>query len=114
MAFTELELKRIEKLVGGLCAARSPEHLRDQIRLEYRVQDHSILIYDVRPGWRAPRELMEEPCAKIRYVRTRDIWQLYWQRADLTWHRYDPLSEARSLDALVKHVDEDPHCCFFG
>ena len=114
MAFNELELKRIEKLVGELCAARSPEHLRDQIRLEYRVQDPSILIYEVRPRWRAPRELMEEPCAKISYFRTRNVWQLYWQRADLKWHRYDPLPEAASLDMLVKQIDEDPHCCFFG
>lgn len=54
MAFGELELKRIEKEVGGLCAARSPEDLRDEIRLAYRVQDHSIVIHEVRPGWGAP------------------------------------------------------------
>ncbi|MBT8470119.1 MAG: DUF3024 domain-containing protein [Myxococcales bacterium] len=114
MAFSELELKRIEEEVGGLCAARSPEHLRDEIRLEYRVQGHSIVIYEVRPRWGAPGELMEELCAKIRYVRTRKVWQLYWQRADLKWHLYEPLPEASRLGPLLKHIDEDPHSCFFG
>jgi hypothetical protein len=114
MAFSELELKRIDKEVGGLCAARSPEHLRDEIRLEYRVQGHSIVIYEVRPRWRAPGEVMEEFCAKIRYVRTRNVCQLYWQRADLKWHLYEPLPEAGRLEPLVKHIDEDPHGCFFG
>jgi hypothetical protein len=31
MAFSEIELKKIEKFIGGICQKRSPEHLKDKI-----------------------------------------------------------------------------------
>ena len=46
MAFIELELKRIEKTVGQLCLRRSPAHLTPQLRLEYRVKGHEVLIVE--------------------------------------------------------------------
>ncbi|RLB39490.1 MAG: hypothetical protein DRH30_09780 [Deltaproteobacteria bacterium] len=57
---------------------------------------------------------METPCARRRYVRTKNIWQLYWQRAALKWHRYDPLPKSARLGVLVTEIDKDPFCCFFG
>jgi hypothetical protein len=50
----------------------------------------------------------------IRYVRTRKVWRLFWRRADLKWHGYEPLAESARLDALVREIDNDPFCCFFG
>ena len=114
MAFSEIERKRIDKDVGAWCAARVPEHLWGEIRLEYRVAGHTIDIFEVRPDWKDRRQTMETPCARIRYVRTKNTWQLYWQRADLKWHRYDPLPESARLDVLVAEIDKDPVCCFFG
>ena len=40
MAFSEIELKRIEQEVGGLCKRRSPTHLKDELSLEYRIKGH--------------------------------------------------------------------------
>ena len=48
MAFSELELKRIEKTVGQVCLRRSPAHLKQQLRLEYHVQGHEVLIVERR------------------------------------------------------------------
>ena len=114
MAFSEIERKRIDKVVGALCTARSPAHLRDQIRTEYRVAGHTVDIFEVRPDWQDPTQTMETPCARIRYVRTRNVWRLFWRRADLKWHGYGPLAESARLDVLVREIDNDPFCCFFG
>ncbi|MGH8716972.1 MAG: DUF3024 domain-containing protein [Burkholderiales bacterium] len=32
------------------------------------------------------------PVAKATYVKAQDVWKVFWQRADLKWHRYDPCS----------------------
>jgi hypothetical protein len=47
-------------------------------------------------------------------VRARKIWKIYWKRADLKWHRYDPHPEAANLAEALRIIDEDACCCFFG
>lgn len=41
MAFSELELKRIEQTVGEFCRKRSPVYLKDKLRLEYSVKGYA-------------------------------------------------------------------------
>ena len=81
MAFIELELKRIEKTVGRLCLRRSPAHLTQrQLRLEYQVNGHEVLIVERRSRWDNPEEWGESPIAKLKFIRTVKQCQLYWQR----------------------------------
>jgi hypothetical protein len=49
MAFSEIELKRIDKEVGGLCKKRSPAHIKDKLSLEYRIKGHGVIIYPKFP-----------------------------------------------------------------
>jgi len=49
-----------------------------------------------------------------RSVRRTDVWKLYWMRSDLKWHSFEPSSRKKTLEALVKEVDSDPHGAFFG
>ncbi len=114
MAFNEIELQRIKKFVGGLCTKRTPAHLRDKLRLEYNVEKHNVIIYEVRPLWNNPKEFGKYPMAKLTYVASKKIWKLYWQRANLKWAKYDPKESARYLDELVKEIDNDRYGCFFG
>ncbi|MGZ8422146.1 MAG: DUF3024 domain-containing protein [Nitrospira sp.] len=114
MAFSELELKRIEKTVGQLCLRRSPVHLLPQLRLEYRVKGHEVLIVERRPRWDKPEEWGESVIAKLKFVRTVQQWQLYWQRANLKWYGYEPYFSSQDVADLVREIDTDPHGCFFG
>ena len=114
MAFSEPELKKIDKLVGTMCRDRSPSDIKDELELIYRVKGHDVTILEKRPDWQDPCETMEIPVAKLKYVRTKNEWRLYWQRRDLKWHSYDLLPYSRDLKELVGEVDEDPYCCFFG
>jgi hypothetical protein len=38
MAFNDIELQRIKKIVGGFCEEKIPDHLRSQIKLFYEVR----------------------------------------------------------------------------
>jgi len=114
MALSEIEIKKIDKLVGGLCKRRSPVHLKDELSLEYRIKGHDVIVFERRPRWGARVGVTDSPVARIKYVRTAGEWRLYWQRADLKWHGYEMLSSSRDLAELVKEIDEDPYACFFG
>jgi len=114
MAFSEIELKRIDNEVGGLCKKRSPAHIKNKLSLEYRIKGHEILIYERRPQWDNPSNWIECPVAKIKYVRTSNVWQLFWQRANGKRVGYEPLPFSEDIKSLVEEIDSDPHGCFFG
>lgn len=114
MAFSELERKRIEQVVGTFCRGRSPGHLKDKLRLEYSVKGHDVVIVERRPRWDNQSEWTESPVAKLKFIRSVGKWRLYWMRADMKWHEYPGLSSSTRLDELVQEIDADPLACFFG
>jgi len=114
MAFAELELKRIEKIVGGFCRRRTLPQFAHELRIDYRIEGQSVVVYEDRPDWRDETKRMHNPFAKLRYVRTTGLWTLYWMRADLKWHAYTPASPSADLAKLIDVVDEDAYCAFFG
>ncbi|MFH1965513.1 MAG: DUF3024 domain-containing protein [Acidobacteriota bacterium] len=113
MAFTELELKRIDTIVGGLCERRSRPESCDQLRIEYSVSRHDVEIFEVRPRWDNPDEEMQTPVAKARFVRTANEWLLYRMRHDRKWHLYELFPSSRDLKDIVDEIDRDEICCFF-
>lgn len=115
MALSELERKRCAKVVGEFIESRRPPpHIRPQLDLGFRLEGQSVEIFEVRPYWRDSSERIEKPVAKATYVKRASEWRIYWQRADLKWHRYDPHPIASSLEEFLEVVDEDACCCFFG
>lgn len=114
VAFNELDLRRIERIVGGVCRRRTRPEVAHELRLIYEVDGQSVVISEERPDWRDPAKRMLTPVAKLRFVRTSGLWTLYWMRADLKWHAYQPAPPTADLATLVAVVDRDPYGAFFG
>ena len=116
MAFTENETAKILRQLEDefWTHRRPPLELRDKVREGQRIDGQSIELFLNRPAFRHPGEWIEEPIAKIRYVRSRDTWEIYWRRADLKWHIYEPCPKTESLSAALAEINEDQHACFFG
>lgn len=115
MAFNELELKRIEKALSAfLGKRRPPAHIRPQLDLGYKVVGQSVELLEIRPQWDDPSVIHRHPFAKATYVKTQSEWKVYWQRADLKWHRYDPVPTVPSIERFLAVVNADEYCCFFG
>ncbi len=113
--FNDLEKKRIENIVGAYIASRRPPaHIRKEVDLDFRLSGHSIEIFEVRPVWLRDGEAQEIPIAKATFVKTRGVWQLYWQRRDLKWHSYEPLPSVITIEEVVAEIDADPCACFWG
>ncbi|MFP4446897.1 MAG: DUF3024 domain-containing protein [Desulfosudaceae bacterium] len=114
MAFTEIELKWIDQYIGVRFKNRVPLENQDRLRNEIRIEGNNIFIAESRPRWDKPDEWLPLDFAKLRYVRSRNIWKLYWKRASGKWEIYGPKGEAGNLKELADVIDEDRYGCFFG
>jgi hypothetical protein len=115
MVLSEFEEKKCEKLVRQYVEKhRPPAHMRNQIDLSFRVKGQSVEIFEIRPLWNDHSEKVEEAVAKATYVKSKKIWKVFWQRADLKWHRYDPVPEVNTLEGFLDVVEKDEYSCFYG
>ena len=115
MAFSEFEQKRFHRIVEAYVESRRPPpHLRNELDIAFRFTGQSFEIFEIRPMWRSPDETVEQPIIKATYIKRRNIWAIYWQRADLKWHRYEPEPEAQSIEDALDVAERDEYGCFYG
>ena len=75
-----LEEKQIQetKTAGDdfLKLCRPPIDIRNQLDLFYRIEDQSVIVFEIRPCWDDPSEIME-PCSQINfYANTKPVESL--------------------------------------
>ena len=115
MALNDIERKRIEKTVGAFVEKRRPApHVRPKLDLGFRVKGQSIELFEIRPQWNRPSVKRKRAYAKATFVRTRGVWRVFWKRADLKWHSYEPMPEVPAVEAFLAVVQKDEYACFFG
>ena len=52
--------------------------------------------------------------AKATFVQIKGILKVFWMRADLKWHSYEPKAAVNTFKEFLGSVDRDEHRCFFG
>lgn len=115
MAVSEFERKRIVKVMDAyLEKTRPPVPIRNELDIAYRIENQSVELFEIRPAFQKPDQKIEHAIAKATYVKRTKEWRLYWMRADLKWHRYEPVPEVDSLDEFLKVIEEDAFGCFYG
>jgi hypothetical protein len=115
MALSEFEIKKVKKAAEAfLSIKRPPPHIRKQLDIGYRIDSQSVEIFEIRPDWQDESVILEHSVAKATYVKTRKAWNIFWQRADLKWHRYEPATSVKSIDEFFVTVADDPFACFWG
>lgn len=114
MAFSEFEIKRITHYAERFLERRRPaQEIRDELDFGYRIQGESVEIVEIRPLWSNPSKRIEEGLVRATtYVKSRKLWKVYWQRADLKRYRCDPKPEVLYIEDFLELVAEDAHCCF--
>ena len=65
MPFNELEKARIDRIVGGFCEGRISMHLRNQIKIFYRVRGYEVKIIESRPTMTNSHLWAETPIALV-------------------------------------------------
>lgn len=110
----ELERKRIEKVVGDFCENRIPPHIRNEIKLFFKIRGDDVNIFESRPYWQDKSKWSEMPIAKIRYLPNEMRWQLFWVRANGRWQKYLDFKPCKDLKIIIAEIDKDPIHVFWG
>ena len=115
MALSEHERYRFEKPIRAFVEARRPPpHIRPELDIGYRFNNQSIELFEVRPAFECTDEVIEHPIARATYVKYADAWKIYWMRADLKWHPYEPQAVVSTIKEFIAEIDRDTYGCFFG
>jgi DUF3024 family protein len=115
VALNDIERKRIEKVVDAFVQKRRPApHIRPKLDIGFRLAGQSVEIFEIRPDWKAPDVKMEHPVAKATFVGRQARWKIFWMRADLKWHGYQPRPAVPSIENFLDVIDKDDYSCFWG
>lgn len=116
MALPELVRRHAEAKIAAFCAGDTPEHARDQVRLESTVRGNAFTIVERRAPWSEDigPEWSSQPIAQLRFDGDTMRWSLWWPDRNGRWHRYDDLDPTPDIDVLIRQIDEDPTAIFWG
>lgn len=115
MGFSEFELKKAEILLNDFIKSiRPPENIRDQLDIAYRIEKQSVYIFEIRPQYLNPEKKAHIEIAKTTFIKSRNVWKIFWMRADLKWHGYEPDLYVDDLKEFIRIVREDEYACFWG
>ena len=114
------EQARLESAVDAVrtfCETRTPEDLRDEIRLDVSRRGRSITIHESRPPWDPERigpEWTSTSVAQLRYDGSAGSWSLYCSDSGGRWWKYDGIGPAATVGPLLREIDRDPTGIFWG
>jgi hypothetical protein len=113
-----LEIKMIDEIKEAMdkyiLKIRPKEEIRDEVDTSYRIEGHSILLFEIRPIWTIPNEKQECFIAKTTFVKTQNKWKIFWFKSDMKWHGYEPKLMVKSVNEFIKVVEKDQYSCFWG
>jgi len=104
----------IEVMENFIARIRPPENIRSQVDISYRIEDQSIIIFEIRPEWTKPSALMEIDFAKTTFVKTNNNWRVFWKRSNGQWYPFTPEPTVKNLQEFTCLVEEDKYSCFRG
>lgn len=90
------------------------EEVRKQLDFGYSWDGQTALLFEIRPQWNDPANILELPFAKLRFVKSSKIWKLHWMRGSGKWEAYGPNPESSNLQELLTEINNDAYGCFFG
>jgi hypothetical protein len=114
MAIALPERLSLEAILSLYCEKRVPPHVRDKVRLTFRIEGSLVTLFEQRPRYDNPAVWLDLDVARFRYVAPRNQWELYWLDSNGRWHYYDRLRPSRSIEPLLAAVDNDPTGIFWG
>lgn len=104
----------IELMENYIERVRPRLEIRSKLDIGYEISGQSVILQEIRPLWNNPKEIQRLAYAKATYVKNKSIWKIFWMRANLKWHSYEPQPTVKLLYDFLKIVNEDKYACFKG
>lgn len=110
MPLPEIEQHRVAKLLDAYCEKRIPPHVRDQIKLFYKITGNKVILIESRPHYDDQTSWYEMPIAQFEYSAATKKWSLYGYDRN---EKRVPISKG-SLEGMIQELDIDRTCLFWG
>jgi len=104
----------IEIMENYISEVRPEPEIRNQLDLNYEINEQSVTLNEIRPAWNNPKEILTIGYAKATYIKNKNVWKVFWKRADNKWHSYKPKHTVKTLKDFLNLVDQDEYGCFMG
>lgn len=117
MSISEFEQHRYQRLLQGFCDKQGPPpHLHDKLKWGFALDPKKqvVELFEIRPHFLEPAHKIQNPIAKVRYVKAHGNWKVYWMRGNGKWVSYAPCPSVQTLEEFLALVKEDVHYCFLG
>ncbi len=73
-----------------------------------------ITLIESRPRWDDDSQWIDMKIARMKFNNDSMKWKLYWCNQHQKFFSYDGLSPKTEIKELLKEIDEDPTCIFWG
>jgi frataxin-like iron-binding protein CyaY len=114
MSLPSLTKRLVEEQLSVYCEARVPEHVKDQVRLTFKIRGNSVTLFEQRPSFPAREIWVDILVAQFRYDQKENQWTLYWADRNGKWHKYDGVKPDLNFEDLLTKLEEDPDHVFWG
>jgi hypothetical protein len=104
----------IETMENYIEKIRPPEEIRNQLDVNYRIENQSIILFEIRPNWQDKTQYRTYDFAKSTFEKKNGVWKIYWMRANLKWHLYEPAPVVKKLTDFLHILETDKFGCFRG
>ena len=104
------------KVESYVAKKRPPKEIRNRLDLGFKFAKNTFELFEIRPvgGSSDPNDYQKVSFAKFRYIKSREVWELYWMRASGKWESYEPYTASNNIDKVLSCIDDDVHGCFYG
>ncbi|MFN8206075.1 MAG: DUF3024 domain-containing protein [Bacteroidales bacterium] len=101
------------KISRAIEELRPPVEIRHELDVGYTFKTNTLEVFEIRPYWDNPQKITHTPVAKVRYIKSSNIFKIYWMRGNLKWYPYDP-AEVKSIEEFFQILEKDEYGCFWG
>lgn len=114
MSLSEFERERIEKIFGEYCRGKVPSHIRNMLRIEYKISGSEVKLFECRPRHDDPSIWTELPVARFKKNEMKNTWLLYCADRNSKWRLFEPNAEDKDIEKLLAEVARDTTGIFWG
>lgn len=114
MQLSEFEMKRVTRLFENYCDERIPILLKGKLKLEYRIRDNEVILYESRVHYKQVDIWYSTAIARFLKDEDHNEWHLFSADRNDDWIVYQPYPHDRNIEQLIAAVNEDVTGLFWG
>nr|WP_320116622.1 DUF3024 domain-containing protein [uncultured Desulfuromonas sp.] len=114
MSLSEFEIIRLKRLFDAYCEVRIPQELNTKLRLDYRIRDSHLTLYESRHHHEKVDLWYSTAIARFEKDPQQQVWRLFSADRNESWLPYHPHPEDRDIERLLDCVTDDPTGIFWG